>query len=83
MRDVFYCMVPYSEDSFPTIMDMAGRFYTYMDSGMLDDQDPAQRELHYSTAGFYNRLWKWYGYGSLWTTLYLPPSSSQGTRRMT
>ena len=60
MRDIFYCMVPYRETSFDTIMDMAGRFYTYMDSGMLDDEDPANRELHYSTAGFYNRLWRWY-----------------------
>ena len=59
MRDIFYIMVPYREVSFPTIMDMAGRFYTYMDSGMLDDEDPANRELHYSTAGWYNRIWRW------------------------
>jgi hypothetical protein len=60
MKDIFYCMVPYSETSFPTIMDMAGRFYTYMDSGMLDDEDPTNSILHYSTAGFYNRLWRWH-----------------------
>ena len=59
MRDIFYCMVPYRENTFNTIMDMAGRFYTYMDSGMLDDEDPVNRALHYSTAGFYNRIWNW------------------------
>jgi len=30
-----------------------------MDSGMLDDEDPANIALHYSTAGFYNRIWRW------------------------
>jgi hypothetical protein len=59
-RDIFYVMVPYAEKKFPTVMDMAGRFYSYMDSGMLDDEDPANRELHYSTAAFYNRRWGWY-----------------------
>jgi hypothetical protein len=59
MKDIFYCMVPYVEKDFATIMDMAGRFYTYMDAGMLDDEDPANAALHYSTAGWYNRLWRW------------------------
>jgi len=59
-RDIFYIMVPYREQTFPTVMDMAGRFYSFMDSGMLDDEDPANRELHYSTAAFYNRVWGWY-----------------------
>jgi hypothetical protein len=31
-----------------------------MDSGMLDDEDPANRQLHYSTAAYYNRVWGWY-----------------------
>jgi hypothetical protein len=26
-RDIFYVMVPYREQTFPTVMDMAGRFY--------------------------------------------------------
>jgi|WetSurMetagenome_2_1015567.scaffolds.fasta_scaffold00112_15 hypothetical protein len=26
--DIFYCMIPYTETAIPTIMDVAGRFYT-------------------------------------------------------
>ncbi len=59
-RDIFYVMVPYVETTFDTVMDMAGRFYSYMDSGMLDEEDPANVELHYSTAAFYNRVWNFY-----------------------
>lgn len=58
--DIFYVMVPYRETTFDSVMSMAGRFYTYLDRGMLDDDDPANRALHYSTAAYYNRVWKWY-----------------------
>ena len=60
LADIFYIMVPYVETSFPKVMSMAGRFYTYMDAGMLDEEDPANRALHYSTAPYYNRFWGWY-----------------------
>jgi hypothetical protein len=60
LADIFYVMVPYTETNFPKVMSMAGRFYTYMDAGMLDEEDPANRELHYSTAAYYNRVWGWH-----------------------
>lgn len=60
LGDIFYVMVPYTETNFPVVMSMAGRFYTYMDAGMLDADDPANRELHYSTAAYYNRIWGWH-----------------------
>jgi hypothetical protein len=59
-RDIFYVMVAFAETQFDKVMSMAGRFYTYMDAGMLDDEDPANRKLHYSTAPWYNRVWGWY-----------------------
>lgn len=59
-RDIFYIMVPFTETTFDKVMSMAGRFYTYMDAGMLDDEDPANRKLHYTTAAYYNRVWGWY-----------------------
>ena len=41
-------------------MDISGRFYSYMDKGMIDHDDPANRKLHYTTAPYYNRIWGWY-----------------------
>lgn len=60
LRDIFFIAVAYSERQFDKVMSMAGRFYTYMDSGMLDFDDPSARMLHYSTAAYYNRFWGWY-----------------------
>jgi hypothetical protein len=42
-RDVFYIMTPFNEKYFEKVINAAGRFYTYMDAGMLDDLDPANR----------------------------------------
>ncbi len=42
-RDIFYIMTPFNEKYFEKVMNAAGRFYTYMDAGMLDDLDPANR----------------------------------------
>jgi hypothetical protein len=60
MADVFVLIVPYEEKQFPSPMSISGRFYTYMDEGMLNAEDPANRKLHYTTAAYYNRIWKWY-----------------------
>lgn len=58
--DIFYVMVPYTETEFDKVMSMAGRFYTYMDAGMIDETDPLAARLHYTTAPYYNRIWGWY-----------------------
>jgi hypothetical protein len=60
LADIFYVMIPYAETEFSQVISMAGRFYTYMDAGMIDAEDPMNRELHYSTAAYYNRYWGWY-----------------------
>jgi len=60
LRDIFYIAVAYTDRNFSKVMSLAGRFYTYMDAGMLDGDDPQARELHYSTAAYYNRFWGWY-----------------------
>lgn len=60
LADIFYVMIPYTETEFSQVISMAGRFYTYMDAGMIDSEDPSTRELHYTTAPYYNRVWGWY-----------------------
>lgn len=60
LADIFYVMIPYTETEFSQVISMAGRFYTYMDAGMIDAEDPQNRELHYTTAAYYNRFWGWY-----------------------
>lgn len=58
--DMFVVAIPYEEKMIPNPLDIAGRFYSYMDKGFIDYEDPSQRQLHYTTAPRYNRMWGWY-----------------------
>lgn len=58
--DMFVVAIPYEEKMIPNPLDIAGRFYSYMDKGFIDYEDPSQRTMHYSTAPRYNRMWGWY-----------------------
>jgi hypothetical protein len=46
------------EDEIPNPMDIAGRYYTDYDGGLVDM--PGNEELHYSSADYYNNLYLMY-----------------------
>jgi len=57
--DIFYMMVAFTETRFPTVMSLTGRFDTFMDAGMIDDDEGRPDVLHYSTCAYYKRVWRW------------------------
>lgn len=55
--DMFICMVPGNETDFPKDLDCSGRFRSFFHYGFRDI-DELQEQLHYSTAPYYNVMWK-------------------------
>jgi hypothetical protein len=60
VADMFVFAIPYEERDIPNPLDISGRFYSYMDKGFIDEDDPTQRGLHFTTAARYNRMWGFY-----------------------
>lgn len=57
--DIFYMLVAFTETRFPTVFSLTGRFDTFMDLGMIDDDEGHPDVLHYSTCAYYKRVWRW------------------------